>query len=123
MLKAQLSVCRAVLAVLALAVSACGSSTSTSTPGGGAASSASASRLTGSLTIFAAASLTEAFKDAEKTLEQSNSGFTATNSFAGSQQLVTNIENGAPADVIATADLQTMQTLVTAGLVETPQTF
>jgi molybdate transport system substrate-binding protein len=113
----------AVLTVLTLIAAACGSSTSTSTPGGGAASSSSSSKLNGSITVFAAASLTEAFKDAEKTLEQNNPGFTATYSFAGSQQLAANIKNGAPADVIATADMQTMQTLVTAGLVETPQTF
>ena len=47
----------------------------------------------------------------------------ATFSFAGSQQLVTNVINGAPADVIATADQATMQKLVTAGLVDMPVTF
>ncbi|HEY6378882.1 MAG TPA: molybdate ABC transporter substrate-binding protein [Candidatus Dormibacteraeota bacterium] len=108
----------AVLAMLALGVGACGSSTSSSP-----ASTGSASKLTGSITVFAAASLTEAFKDAQKTLEQNNPGFTVTYSFAGSQQLVTNIQNGAPADVIATADLSTMQKLTSAGLVGTPQVF
>jgi molybdate transport system substrate-binding protein len=79
--------------------------------------------LTGSLTVLAAASLTEAFNDAEPALEANNPGFTATYSFAGSQQLVMNIIDGAPADVIATADEITMQRLVTAGLVDTPHAF
>lgn len=111
------------LTVLALAATACGSSAGGSTPSAAAGSPRSTAKLTGSLTVLAAASLTEAFRDATKILEQNNPGFVATYSFAGSQQLVTNIQNGAPADVIATADMRTMQTLLTAGLVETPQTF
>jgi len=93
--------------------------------GGGATSSAGSGgpRLAGSLTVFAAASLTDAFKDAEITLEREHPGFRATYSFAGSQQLVSNIENGAPADVIATADTTTMQRLVAAGLVDAPRTL
>jgi len=100
---------------------ACGSSgaaSSSPTP-----STSSAPHLTGSLTVFAAASLTGAFNAAEMKLETANPGFKATYSFAGSQQLVQNIINGAPADVIATADMTTMQKLVTQGLVDTPQVF
>jgi molybdate transport system substrate-binding protein len=84
---------------------------------------ASAHALSGSLTVLAAASLTEAFNDAKPALEAGNPGFTVTYSFAGSQQLVTNVLDGAPADVIATADQITMQKLVTAGLVDTPRVF
>ena len=113
----------AALSLLTVIVTACGSSTSSSTPGPASGQSGGAPTLSGSITVFAAASLTEAFKDAEKTLEQRHPGFVATYSFAGSQQLVTNINNGAPADVIATADMKTMQALVSAQLVETPQTF
>ena len=69
------------------------------------------------VTVFAAASLTEAFND-EKV-----SDLSITYSFAGSDALVTQIQNGAPADVIATASDATMKTLVDAGLVETPRTF
>lgn len=96
---------------------------------GGAAPAPSAAapggqvRLSGALTVFAAASLTEAFDDAEPALEAANPGFAATYSFAGSQQLVRNIVDGAPADVIATADEATMARLVTAGLVEGPRVF
>jgi molybdate transport system substrate-binding protein len=111
---------RRLLALLAVGLLAgCGSSAAPSTP----AATPTAAPLSGSLTVLAAASLTEAFSDAKPTLQAANPGFVATFSFAGSQQLVTNIINGAPADVIATADQTTMQKLVTAGLVNTPATF
>lgn len=60
----------------------------------------SAGKSGGSITVFAAASLTDAFN----ALEQPNTKF----SFAGSQDLVAQIQNGAPADVIATADTTTI---------------
>jgi molybdate transport system substrate-binding protein len=112
--------------LLMLGASACGSSTtSASTPGGGSTpqTTSTADALTGSLTVFAAASLTEAYKDAKTKLESAHSGLSITYSFAGSQTLVTQIQNGAPADVIATADTATMQKLVDGGLVDTPKTF
>ena len=46
-----------------------------------------------------------------------------TYNFAGTQQLVQQIQSGAPADVIASADEKNMQTLIDAGLVETPKVF
>lgn len=70
----------------------------------------------GPLTVFAAASLTEAFGDL-----QAGSGVRY--SFGGSGALVTQIQQGAPADVVATADVPTMQRLVDAGLVDPPVTF
>ena len=74
---------------------ACGGSSS----GGGSAG--------GSLTVFAASSLTDAFGAIGKSYDASNSSHT-TFSFAGSQDLVAQIQNGAPADVIATADTTTI---------------
>jgi molybdate transport system substrate-binding protein len=97
----------------ALAIAACGSA-STSGP------SASPDPLSGSLTIFAASSLTSAFNTAEKGLELDHPGFTASYSYGSSQTLVTQIINGAPADVIATANTSTMQQLVAKGLVDAP---
>jgi molybdate transport system substrate-binding protein len=64
-------------------------------------------------TVFAAASLTEAFTDLGG----------ATFAFAGSSALVRQLQDGAPADVIATADERSMQTLVDVGLVEAPTVF
>ena len=102
--------------ITAIALAACGA---TSTSG----RSASADPLNGSITVFAASSLTSAFNTAEKGLELDHPGFTAQYSYGSSQTLVSQLINGAPADVIATADQTTMQKLVTAGLVGTPVTF
>jgi molybdate transport system substrate-binding protein len=116
----------ALLTVLVLAVGASGcGGTGASTSGGGSRSQASSTPdpFTGRLTVFAAASLTEAFNDAKTKLETAHTGLSISYSFAGSQVLVTQVQNGAPADVIATADMTTMQRLVTAGLVDTPTTF
>ena len=65
------------------------------------------------VTVAAAASLTEAF--------EALGG--ATFSFAGSQQLVAQVEAGAPVDVVATADTDAMDRLVRSGLVDPPATF
>src|SRR5271169_6669314 len=68
------------------------------------------------LTVFAAASLTGAFGDIGKAFEAAHPGVTVTLNFAGSQVLVTQIEQGAPADVFASADHKNMDALVTANL-------
>jgi molybdate transport system substrate-binding protein len=75
------------------------------------------------VTVFAAASLTEAFTDDKNRLTTANPGLTLTYSFAGSQQLVAQLQSGAPADVVATADQANMQKLVDANLVEAPRDF
>jgi molybdate transport system substrate-binding protein len=79
----------------------------------------------GTLTVFAAASLTDAFTEIGKSFEAANPGVTVTFNFAGSQALRTQIEEGAPADVFASANAKEMDTLVTGKLVETsaPQMF
>jgi molybdate transport system substrate-binding protein len=111
-----------VAATAALVLAACGSS---STPASSSASTPTAAPdpLTGNVTVFAASSLTTAFKTSETTLEALHTGFKATYSFAGSQGLVTQIINGAPADVICTANTDTMAQLTAKGLVETPVAF
>ncbi len=73
--------------------------------------------------MFGAASLTEAFEDVQKTLESSAPDLNLTYSFAGSQDLVQQIQDGAPADVFASADEKNMQKLVDDGLVEKPEVF
>lgn len=78
---------------------------------------------TDSVTVFAAASLTESFNDLKTSLGASDPDLSVTYSFAGSGALVTQIHEGAPADVVATADTSSMQKLVDAGLVESPTTF
>jgi len=91
--------------------------------GCGSSSSSSSSTITGDLTVFAAASLTESFNDEKTALEAANQGLAITYSFAGSDSLVTQIQNAAPADVIATASARMMKTLSDGGLVETVQAF
>jgi molybdate transport system substrate-binding protein len=69
------------------------------------------------LTVFAASSLTDAFGEIGKAFEAANPGVTVTLSFAGSGALRTQVEEGAPADVFASASGKEMDTLVTGGFV------
>jgi molybdate transport system substrate-binding protein len=64
------------------------------------------------LTVFAAASLTGSFGEIGKAFEAANPGVTVTFNFAGSQALRTQIEQGAAADVFASASHKDMDTLV-----------
>jgi molybdate transport system substrate-binding protein len=90
---------------------------------GACGSSSKSTTSTGNLNVFAAASLTGAFNDAKPKLTAANPSLNIAYNFAGSNALVTQIQQGAPADVFASADQKNMQTLVTAGLVDTPVTF
>jgi len=69
------------------------------------------------LMVFAAASLTDAFSEIGKNFEAANSGVTVAFNFAGSQALRTQIEEGAPADVFASASGKEMNALVAGALV------
>jgi molybdate transport system substrate-binding protein len=80
---------------LVLATSACAGSDAKST----------------TITVFAAASLTKAFGEEAAAYEQAHEGTDVVLSFAGSQSLVAQIQQGAPADVLATADEATMDTV------------
>ncbi len=104
------------LVCFALVASACGSSSKSS-------GSSTTAKFSGSLNVFAASSLTEAFNDEKAALASTYPDLSVTNTFAGSQVLVTQIQNGAAADVFASADEKNMQKLVDAGLVAAPKTF
>jgi molybdate transport system substrate-binding protein len=105
---------------LVVGLAACGDDDTTSTS---VSSTTQANRIPGDLTVFAAASLTEAFTDAQVVLEDENPGLELTFSFAGSGALVTQVQAGAPADLIATADRASMQTLADIGVVGEPVVF
>ncbi|MCG3142312.1 MAG: Molybdate-binding protein ModA [Anaerolineae bacterium] len=76
------------------------------------------------LTVYAAASLTTAFKEIAAEFEKANPGSQVEFNFAGSQDLVAQISNGARADVFASADLKNMDALQKQALVGgTPQVF
>jgi molybdate transport system substrate-binding protein len=78
----------------------------------------------GTVTVFAAASLKAPFTALAEQFEAANPGTTVTLSFAGSSDLATQISQGAPADVFASADASTMARLSGAGLVEgSPREF
>jgi molybdate transport system substrate-binding protein len=73
--------------------------------------------------VFAAASLKEVFGDLGTSFERTHPGVKVQLSLAGSQELRTQIEQGARADVFASADLAHMQALAGAGLVAHPAVF
>ena len=76
------------------------------------------------LHVFAAASLQGAFTEIGKRFEDANEGVTVKFTFAGSSDLVAQIQQGAPADVFASADTANMDKAVKAGVVGgTPQDF
>jgi molybdate transport system substrate-binding protein len=75
------------------------------------------------LVVLAAASLREAFSSLAKAFEREHPGARASLSFAGSHELRAQLEQGAPADVFASADDKQMGALARAGLVATPRRF
>ena len=112
----------AVAALALLLLAGCGSSgtsspTTSSTSSSPTTSSAGASSagVTGTVTVFAAASLTGTFTQIGKDFEAANPGSKVTFSFAGSSALATQINQGAPADVFASAAPANMKTVTDAG--------
>lgn len=71
----------------------------------------------GDLTVFAAASLTDAFEAIEQELEAATPNLSITFNFGGSQTLVTQLEEGAQADVFAPANAAQMDAAIAAELV------
>jgi molybdate transport system substrate-binding protein len=123
-----------VLMAAALLLAGCGSSSS---GGAGTASSAAApsttaspsaaassgAALTGQINVFAAASLTGAFQTLGKQFQEAHPGTTITFNFGASSALSTQITQGAPADVFASASAKNMDAVVAAKAAEAPTTF
>lgn len=109
-------VTRITSALLASAVGlllvACGGVSSSQT----SPSPSASAKPSGTLTVLAAASLTGAFGKIGTQLHAQDPGLDVKFSFAGSPTLVTQIQQGAPADVFASADQPNMQKVVNAGL-------
>lgn len=81
------------------------------------ATSSSASAQDTVLTVYAAASLTASYDEMATAFEAEHPGVDVQFNYAGSQTLVDQIGQGAPADVLATANISTMQKAVDAGTV------
>ncbi len=96
---------------LSFVLSACGGSNAPSKPR--------------TLTVYAAASLTDAFTEMGKAFETAHPGVRVAFNFGGSQNLRTQIEQGAAADVFASANTKEMDTLISEKLVlaGTPKIF
>ncbi|MET9012214.1 molybdate ABC transporter substrate-binding protein [Streptomyces olivaceoviridis] len=116
-------------AAAALALSACSSSSDSTDSSNSSDSSASSGtstspKLSGTVTVFAAASLKESFTALGKEFEKQHPGTQVSFNFGGSDTLAANITGGAPADVFAAASPKTMAVVTdqkdTAG---TPVTF
>jgi molybdate transport system substrate-binding protein len=112
---------------LAVALTACSSSTSTTTAGSPTTAAGSAATATGpgaaasakpsgTLVVFAATSLTEAFNKIATQFEAANPGVSVKFNYNGSSSLATQITQGAPADVFASAAPANMKTVTDENL-------
>jgi molybdate transport system substrate-binding protein len=107
-------------ALVTVGLSGCGDNTDTASPQPGKTSLGAG----GSVTVFAAASLTESFTTIGQNFEAANPGTKVTFNFAGSSALATQNNQGAPADVFASAAPANMKTVTDAGNGDgTPTTF
>ena len=99
-----------IVLVLAGTLTACGGSGEevAATGGAGDGSAAGDGDVSGDITVFAAASLTDTFTELGEEFEAAHPGTTVTFSFAGSSALAQQILSGAPADVFASASPATM---------------
>jgi molybdate transport system substrate-binding protein len=127
---AHAAVRRAVVgSVGAVLLAGCGSASpsgATSPPGSASpylAGSAAAPALTGSVTVLAASSLKETFTALGKQFEAAHPGTTVAFSFGASSALATQITQGAPADVFASAATKNMAAVVAAKAADAPIVF
>jgi molybdate transport system substrate-binding protein len=106
---------------LALVTAACGGAStgaggSSPSGSGGSSGSGGAAGLSGDITVFAAASLKTAFTRIGADFEKAHPGTKVTFSFAGSSDLAAQIQQGAPADVFASADTRNMDKVTAESL-------
>lgn len=81
------------------------------------------SKITSKIAVLAAASLTESFTTIGKNFQAAHPGTTVVFSFGSSATLATQINQGAPADVFASADQRTMKMVTAAGNADHPAIF
>jgi len=109
--------------LVALGLVSCGGSSGGGSDSGGSGGSGGEER-GGTLTILAASSLTDAFGELGNTFEEQNQGVKVQQSFGASSDLLAQIQQGAPADVFASAAEEEMDTAEKDNLVSgTPRVF
>jgi molybdate transport system substrate-binding protein len=103
----------------------CGGSDASGTPPGsaGSPSTSEIASVTGTINVFAAASLQEAFTTLGKQFEAANAGTRVVFNFGPSAGLAEQIGQGAPADVFASASTATMDEVVVSGDAAAPTDF
>jgi molybdate transport system substrate-binding protein len=112
-----------VLALFGLVASACGDDDS-SDPSSSDTTTTAGSTVSGEITVFAAASLTGSFTAIGEAFRKANPDAKVTFSFAASSALVQQINEGAPADVYASADQANMKKLTdAANSTDEPEVF
>src|SRR5262245_18698742 len=87
------------------------------------ATTAAAGAAAGDLTVLAAASLTDSFNELGKAFEAAHPGTKVTFSYDASSTLATQANNGAPADLFASADQTNMTKVTDAGNATDPKVF
>ncbi|MEV8214850.1 molybdate ABC transporter substrate-binding protein [Leifsonia sp. NPDC077715] len=108
---------RVAAALLLAGAALTGCSSAASAPSSSPTASAT-DDVTGTVTVFAAASLTKTFTELGKEFEAAHPGAKVTFSFAGSSDLVSQLTAGAPADVFASADEANMTKAVDAKVID-----
>src|SRR5690348_6663601 len=111
------------LAAALVVLTGCGSSEPSRQTGAVAGGSGSSPAVSGTITVLAAASLTDAFTTLAKQFEAAHPGVTVKLSFGASSALALQINQGAPADVFASAATKNMTQVVSAGGASTSTTF
>ncbi|MER5542507.1 molybdate ABC transporter substrate-binding protein [Streptomyces sp. NPDC002589] len=109
-----------------MALSACSSSSDSakSTDTSASSGASNAQKLSGTVTVFAAASLKESFTTLQQEFEKQHPGTKVTFNFGGSDTLAASITGGAPADLFAAASPKTMKIVTDKkDAVGTPATF
>lgn len=114
---------RRALAVGAVAACLALAGCSSSHPSGPADAGASATSVSGTVVVFAAASLKDTFTTLAHEFEQAHQGVKIVPSFGGSDTLAAQIVEGAPVDVFASANTATMATVTKAGDAGAPTDF
>ena len=74
--------------------------------------------VTGKVTVFAASSLTNVFGEIAASFQMANPGSTVEFNFAASSALAVQLDQGAPADIFASADTANMERVTSKGLIE-----